>query len=794
MNVISKFSFLLISLFIFNISLAQTISGIVKSNTEPLPFANVILKDTSNSIITGTTSSYEGLFELKCQPKSYILEVSYLGYKTWTQNILVKKSINIGDIILEENNQGLEEVVITAEKRVIERKIDRLVFNVEKSIATTGGNGLDVLRATPGVQLNNDVLSILGKGATQVMINGRLSPLEGEELISFLNGFSANDIVKVEVITNPPARYDAAGNGGLINIVLKKGIQNSWKNSTVYSYNQNRYNFSSIGNNFLYNKRKLSLSSSLNASKGFVENLEGLQISYPQNFWDIDIDGKINKDQLSGRFLMDYSISDNTVLGVQYLGNTATPSIQSNVASNIFDNNANPERFLSNKVTNGVDNQNHSINFHAISIIDSIGKQVSLDVDYFTFNSDRTLDFFTEQYDNENTFEGITFSAISFSNQKIENLSSKIDMELPLDKINLSYGFKASFTNTASGLQFFNTLSGQPILDSNQSNDFNYEENVWATYISGRTNISRNLKVQFGLRFEDTRTTGFNISLAEENKNNYSKLFPSLHLSYQQNDNNSFNLSYGRRINRPNFRNLNPFRFYISENNYSVGNPFLQPSFSDNIEISHLYKNKLNSNLSLSITTNGFGVFFDSDPVNQDQVITRENYFTKYVYRLEEQFSFNKFSWWESRNSVNLLAHITQLTKDLDAENNNGIQFYAESSNSFIINEKTQIQINAWYSSFHNDGLFSFGEMLHLSFGMRHNFKENLQLSILFSDVLNKGSLRNLRSNVNGIEQNYRQNESSRNLRISLSYNFGNNKIRVKNRSFGNDTEQRRSR
>ena len=146
-----------------------------------------------------------------------------------------------------------------------------MVFNVEKSIASTGGNGLDVLRITPGIQLQNNTLSILGKGATQVMINGRLSPLAGDELISFLSGFSANDIVKVEVITNPPAKYDAAGNGGLINIILKKGVENSWKNATTISYNQNKYNFTTLTNNFFYNKNKVSFSGSLNATKGNLE-------------------------------------------------------------------------------------------------------------------------------------------------------------------------------------------------------------------------------------------------------------------------------------------------------------------------------------------------------------------------------------------------------------------------------------------------------------------------------------------------------------------------------------------
>ncbi len=787
-----KFIGLLVLLFSGMIT-AQTITGKITDKNDIIPFANITITDHQNKIIAGITSDDNGLFELKVPKGTYTIAISYLGYKNWDTEINIDENLNLGTIVIHENAQALDEIVLKTEKRILERKIDRLIFNVEKSIASTGGNGLDVLRITPGIQLQNNTLSILGKGATQVMINGRLSPLAGEELISFLRGFSANDIVKVEVITNPPAKYDAAGNGGLINIILKKGVQDSWKNATTLSYNQNTYNFTTLTNNFFYNKNKVSFSGSLNATKGALENLEGLQINYPSNFWDIDIQGKTQRDQLSGRFLIDYALSNKTTFGVQYLANTTQPNIDATTTSTVFDINNNLEKSLLNKADNDVENKNHSLNFHLITVLDSLGKSISFDADYFTFNSDRILNFYTEEFDTSKISQGKTSAALNESNQKIENLSAKIDVELPLKKVNLSYGVKASFTNTNSGVLFFDTLSGNPVLDSNQSNNFEYEENVLAAYFSGNTNLNDKLKMQFGLRFEDSKTSGFNVDLNQENRNNYSQLFPSLYFSYAKNDINNFGFSYGRRINRPNFRNLNPFRFYINDNSYSVGNPFLKPSFSDNFEISHLYKNNFNTSLSLNITTNGFGVFFNTDTVNQDQIITRENYFTKYTYKLEESFSYNKISWWKSQNSINVLAYITKLTKDFDAEVNDGIQFYAGSNNTFSLTKNTKLQTNAWFSSKHNDGLFSVGEMFHLSFGMQHNFKNNIKLSMLFSDVLNTGSLRDYNSTVNNINQSYRQNQSSRNFRISLSYDFGNKKVIVKDRDFGNDAEQRRS-
>jgi hypothetical protein len=201
----------------------------------------------------------------------------------------------------------------------------------------------------------------------------------------------------------------------------------------------------------------------------------------------------------------------------------------------------------------------------------------------------------------------------------------------------------------------------------------------------------------------------------------------------------------------------------------------------------------LNSTIFLSITTDGSGTVFTSDAENQTQIITRENYYKQYNYGVKENFSFNKIAWFKSQNSINLLGYYTKFTKDFGSKPKNGVQVYLTSNNTFSLSKKTKLQVNSFYSSQHNRGLFSVGEMFDLSFGVQHSFKNNLKMSLLFSDVFNTASLNNYVSTVNGIEQIYRQNESSRNVRISLSYDFGNKKVNVKNRNFGNDDEQRRS-
>ena len=470
---------------------AQMIKGKVVDGKDVLPFVNITVMNDNDQIITGSTTDENGFFSIEVDPGTYNVEVSFIGYSKYEKRVSLDDDINLGTITMKTDTQSLNEIVLVSERRIIEREIDRLVFNVEKSIASTGGSGMDVLKITPGIQVQNNTLEILGKGATQVMINGRISPLQGDELTTLLNGISASDIKKIEVITNPPAKYEASGNGGLINIVLKKGIQNSWKNSTTLSYHQNKFNYGAINNNFFFNKDKISLSASINATKGNVENLEGLLIDYPNNFWDIDIDSKLGKDQFSGRLLIDYNLSDNTTVGVQYLGNNTKPNIMATTTSLIFDNDDNLERTLVNEGDNMADNQNHSLNFHALTQLDSLGKSISFDADYFTFDSENSRDFFNEEFNPSGVSQGINSAALNISNQEIENFSSKIDVDFPLSWVNLSYGVKASFTNTNSYVLYFDKTSGAEVLDPNRSNAFQYNEDVLAGYISGNTKLCR---------------------------------------------------------------------------------------------------------------------------------------------------------------------------------------------------------------------------------------------------------------------------------------------------------------
>lgn len=773
--------------------LAQVeLTGSIKDDTGPLPFANVVLKDSSGTLVTGTISDENGAFKISVEKGSYVVVVSFIGSKDWTKEIDLQENMSLGEITLESDK--LATVVVVAKKKLIDYKPDRLVLNVENNISTSGGNAINALSVAPGIIIQNNNISMLGKGSSRVMVDDRLIELSGAELVNYLNSISADDIKSIEVITNPPAKYDAAGEGGLINIILKKGKRDSWRNSSTLSYDQNTFNFYTLRNNFFYNKNKFRFTLSANGVVGAMRNKADLDIFFDDGPWKLKGDEKQDKDDVSGRVTLDYDISDRVTVGVQYQGSASDPDRKYQNITTVFDNSNNVESFVVNNGNADLSRASHSLNAHLESSLDTLGKRLFFDVDYFNYDSSTDNRFVAENFSASQMFTGIDQAARNISNQEINNVSVRADMEHPTKFANLSYGVKYSTIKTDSDIEFYDETSGTPIFDTNQSNVFEYEENNQALYFSAAKNLSEKWSMQVGLRFEATQTTGFSRTLNQTNDNDYSKFFPTFYLSYVKDEKNTFYFNYGKRINRPSFSDLNPFRTYINSTSYSEGNPFLQPSFTDNFEFSYTYKRKWRTYAFLNILSDGYGVVFTADEAANNQIITRQNYYDEYFYGIGESYSTNITSWWQSQNSVYLLGSKSDFDNSIAAQPQNGLQFYATSNNSFSLGERTKMQIDYVFSSKHKRGLYEFGQTHGLNISFRQSFlNKKLNASVLFNDVFNTNFLRDYTSVVNNIRQVYNENSSSRFVRFSLTYNFGNDEINVRKPGFGNEEEKGRS-
>ncbi|WP_278022195.1 TonB-dependent receptor domain-containing protein [Flavobacterium ginsengisoli] len=786
---------LLILLLLPLFCLAQsTLKGKVASETKSLEWAEISIVNMEGKIIDGTTTKEDGSFEVNLKNGFYKIEISLLGFTAYEKEISLEKNTDLGTIVLKENETKLVEVVVQSKKKTIEQKTDRLVYNLENNVTTTGGDALSAINTAPGVVVKNDVITILGKGTSRVMIDGRLIELTGEELNNFLKSISVADIKNIEVISNPPAKYEADGTGGLINIIMKKGVRDSWKNSTTVSYDQNKYGIYTLRDNFFYSKNKFRFSASVNGRTGYKNSIENLDMYFPDGLSKMDADTKVKNESFSGKLALDYDLSKRTTIGFQFMNDRNNPDFGSDIRIEKYNIENELQNVTLNKSFTDKGSKNQTYNAHLITKLDSLNRKLSFDVDYFNYNSKFDRDFIANNYNSDMEFIDINQAGRNISNQDIDNWSFKADMEHPFQAFNLSYGAKMSFTNSISDVVFYNTITGIPELDLSQSNRFKYTENNQAVYINGDKKINEKWSLQMGLRLENTQTNGFSETMNQENVNDYLKLFPTFYASYKKNDNNTFSLNYGKRINRPRFDLLNPFRVYINSNSYSEGNPFLKPSFSDNFELAHSYKEVLRTSIFVNAITNGYGVVFTSNPETNTQIVTRENYYKGLNYGLGETYSATLADWWQSENTLYFLGSETKFIKDINATPSNSLQIDFTTNNTFVLGKNTKLQVDFNYSSPFKSGLYEVGYVSSFDIGFKQDLlNKTLQIAFLANDIFNTSYLKDFTSVVNGVKQVYSQNESNRFVRLSVIYNFGNKKINVKERNFGNQEERKRA-
>jgi len=785
--------FLLLPLF----CLAQAsfkLKGKISNETTPLEWADVSISNSEGKIIDGTTTKQDGTFEINIKKGSYKIEISLLGFTDFQKEFSIDGNLDLGTILLKENTTNLGEVVINEKKKTIEQKIDRLVYNLENNVTTVGSDALNAINTAPGVVVQNNTINILGKGTSRVMIDGRMIELTGEELNNFLKSISAGDIKNIEIISNPPAKYEAEGTGGLINIIMKKGARDSWKNTTTASYDQNKYGIYTLRDNFFYNKNKIRFSASVNGKTGYKNATDNLDMYFPDGLSTMKSVTKVKDENLSGKIALDYDFSDRTTIGFQFLKDRNNPDFKSDIIIDKYNTQKQLDYYTINNSDTDKESGNQTYNAHLITKLDSLKRKLSFDVDYFNYNSKFDRNFIANDYAPDGSFTSVNQSGRNISNQDIDNLSFKADMEHPFEALNLSYGAKMSFTNSKSDVLYYNTITGTPELDPNQSNQFRYTENNQAVYINGDKKINEKWNLQLGLRLENTKTNGFSETLNQETENNYLKLFPTVYASYTENENNTFSLNYGKRINRPRFDLLNPFRIYINSNSYSEGNPFLKPSFSDNFEFAHSYKEILRTSVFMNVVTNGYGVIFTSNPETNTQIVSRENYFNGLNYGVGESYSATFADWWQSENSLYFLGSKTKFIKDINATPSNSLQVDFSTNNTFSLGKTTKLQIDFAYSTPFESGLYKVGYTSSFDIGFKQDLmNKTMQIALLANDIFNTSYLKDFSSVVNGVKQVYSQTESNRFVRLSVVYNFGNKKINVKERAFGNQDEKKRT-
>lgn len=714
----------------------------------------------------------------------------------------MKKLIFIITIFLAQNFQSqkkdsvskenkIQEVILAGKKPLIKRTADRLIFNVENSVAAAGGTAMDALKATPNVRVDNDKISIVGKGSVLVLINDKEVFMSGDQLARYLEGITASNLSKIEVITTPPAKYSAEGNSGIINIVTKKIRENSWNANVGSSYQRSRRNTERF--NFGYNlqKNKVTLQTSMGfGDRRFLRNWNS-DLFYPENTWENrGITDYITKYYVA-KVALGYKINERLTLGTKINSSYTKSSDQSPSNSNIFNStNGTLQKIIYERSIAKDKNNQENYNLYSEYKMDSLGKKVTVDFDFVNYKNPGNRNYSYGSYSpNQQLIAGTDFIGLNNTQTDIRNLSAKIDVELPLKLVNLSFGAIFSHTKSVNSIVAFKAINNELISDLDITNYFQYKEKNEALYFSGSKKLGK-WNFQVGLRMEATQTEGFSRENNEKNKNYYTKLFPTVYAMYSFTPKTSLGFNYSRRIDRPNYENLNPFRIISNDFSYNEGNAFLKPSFTDNIELTFTYKN-LDSRLFYSSSRNGIDQASIIDPATMQSNFIWMNYLNTDSFGLAETYNLKVANWWTSLNTFSVNHSKTILT--ISPEIYQGWTTNFSSSNDFTVNKDKTAFFNL---SFNQDfggksGNFTGSAYSTVDFSFKYlALRKKLQFSVSGINIFNGiGSSYQI---MNGVKQNFRNIWDNRSFRISLSYKFGNQKISTKERHSGNSDELNR--
>ncbi|OJJ17502.1 hypothetical protein BKI52_26915 [marine bacterium AO1-C] len=773
----------------------KIIGTFVNQTNDPIEYAEVLLLTLDSTMVEQVLGNEKGEFQMKVKPGNYLLLGRSFAEVIFSRKIQVSKDLDLG-ILKTDNTLKLDEVTVRAVKPLIERKVDRMVFNVENSVAAGGGNALDALRAAPGVKVQNGTVALVGKSDLSVMINGRMLNLSGGDLMNLLRTIKSDDINSIEIITNPPAKYQAEGNSGIINIRLKSALPDSWSALIQGSYQQNTYATAGVGATFNYQKNGLALYLSVNHVEGALAPLETNTIFYPDQVWDERNKQKAFNASLGTRVGIDYKFSPKTSMGIAYIGTGSNPNITERHVTTLTNNRT---QLLDSSIRTFANTQRvrryHSLNYHFVHQFKEDGVKLSLDADYFKYITDNNRNFNTQSFlANDASTNSVRFVANNLGNQEIDNYSFNLDVEHPTEWGNLNYGGRVSHTKTNNDVQFYNLTSGTSVFDPNQSNIFDYEENTQALYLSANKEFGENWEAQIGLRVENTNTRGNSITLSQVNTVNYTELFPTAYVNYSIGDDHVFSLNYGRRINRPPFYRLNPFRWYDNVYSFSEGNPQLLPSFTHNLELSYTHKSNWITNVYYSQTANGFDEVTILDATRQIQQVRPLNFLTTQIFGVYEYFIFLPLKW--LRTELNLDVYYSKAQSEIPVtlqllEGWNG-EFSC--SNDIRLNSAKTLYFNLSYNYTTTgvDNLATNTAFSRLDASLKILLlNRNLQINIRGNDLFRTDRPRYVifSNNVRNTYQNYYDVQS---FRITLSYRLGNRKIRKNSRDAKNTEEKNR--
>lgn len=780
--------------------------SVIDGNTKTIESATItLLRAKDSSIAKMSVADKTGKFVFEGVPEGkYMVSISAVGHtKGFSETIEITEanpSVTLKTVEIVPMAKNLGEATVTAKKPLIEQKLDRTIINVEASITNVGNSALEVLEKSPGITVDKDGnISLKGKQGVVVMIDGRPSYLNGADLANMLRSMSASQLDQIEIMTNPPAKYDASGNSGVINIKTKKNKQFGYNGSFTSTYTQGRYPRFGESFNFNYRNGKVNVFTNLSYNR----NHRGEDLYITRNMRDATTKNIVSIfDQTShmgnqsyfynAKAGLDYSMNKKTTIGFVLSGYYNPSTWKSNTIT--FINEPTGElRSQTNTFTKNDEKwKNFSGNFNLRHIFDSTGQEITSDLDYIQYRSTSKQPLYAFDYDKFGVPTGTPDTLLGNLPQDITIYSGKIDYSKPLKKgAKFEAGVKSSYVETDNNAVYENMFNNTAVLDSGRSNHFIYTENINAAYINYSRPLGKKWSGQFGLRMENTNANGnskgfvYNSSqnkfvpFVETFKRNYTQLFPTAYFQYTANEKNSFVINYGRRVNRPDYSDLNPFIHFLDKYTFEQGNPNLKPQFSHNVELSHTYKGFLTTTLNYSATTDIIQQVLEQNELTSETFIKKANIATRNQVGIAISAYKEITKWWSG--SVYLNVANNRFKGVVNNENISigisGLTF--QSQQQFKWGKGWGAELSGFYRTKGLEGVIFIEPIAQINAGFsKQILKNKASIRLNVRDIFAGGVFKGY-SKYSNVDARFKDVNDSRAVSLSFTWRFNKGKLKA---------------
>jgi hypothetical protein len=814
-----KFGALSILVICCCIVIAQTpergrITGkIIDEQQKPIEGATAdLLRVTDSSLVKVAISNKMGVVEFEnIRFGSYLIRVTDVNHQRSFSSVVElsaeSNTTTFSDITLKPSAKELQAVQVTGRKPFIQQMTDRIVVNVENSVVNAGSSAFDVLERSPGVLIDvNDNISMRGKAGVTIMIDGKPSPMSGADLVNYLRSLPSNAIERIELITNPSSKYDAAGNAGIIDIRMKKDQRFGTNGSLTAGYGQGIYPKTNTGINFNYRNKKVNLFGGYNYSYRMNLNHLLLDRNFYTNgqFTGQDLKDNYTKIPLylnSLRFGADFYPNKKTVYGFVINGNLNSFKPYNNNRSVVIGSNKQALYTFNTQTQNDNSNKNIAANFNIKHTFDTTGREISADADYAYFNTDNSSRVSTQYHNLDGTPMQPDYILDGLQDGNLNLATAKVDYVYPLKKkAKIETGFKTSFVSADNDARFFNMSNGSPVDDINKTNHFYYDENINAGYFIFKKGYKK-FDFQVGLRAENTNVKTKQVKGDVRWDSSYTQLFPSAYFNYSIKEDQRIGVSVSRRIDRPNYSQLNPFLFLIDVTTYATGNPSLLPQFTWAYELNYTVKN-INFTLGYSHTEKNqniviarFREVFPNIPADDNVTVQIPvNLSSSDYFGLTAAAPLRISKWWNMINNANVFYNhfngnlgVTTLDKGRAVAD-------VRTNNTFTFKKGWTAELSGNYNTGGQYGFMVTRPQWGVGAGVQKTFWQGKgQLRFNVTDIFWTNLPRATITYDNYIEI-WRAYRETRVANLMFTYRFGSNKVlQARRRATGSEEERQRA-